>query len=77
MVYHHPLLQIGAGTVVMAQNFENAFLRTKPSVSAVDREFYLNMKDRLCKARAHPASSSSAPDDTGGAVGGADEDQKR
>ncbi|CAM9655034.1 unnamed protein product, partial [Sphacelaria rigidula] len=48
----------GAGTVVMAQNFDNAFLRTKPSVSAQDRQFYVNMKDRLCKARAHPPSST-------------------
>lgn len=36
----------------MAQNFENAFLRTQPSVSAADREFYIRMKDRLFKARA-------------------------
>lgn len=48
----------GAGTVVMAKNFDNAFLRTQPSVSATDRAFYLLMKDRLCKARAH---SSEAP----------------
>lgn len=45
----------------MAENFHNAFLRTQPSVSAADREFYISMKDRLCKARAHP--SSSGPDD--------------
>lgn len=55
-------LYVGAGTVVMAQNFDNAFLRTKPSVSAQDRQFYVNMKDRLCKARAHPPSST--PEDT-------------
>ncbi|CAM9463918.1 unnamed protein product [Pylaiella littoralis] len=48
----------GAGTFVMAKNFDNAFLRTQPSVSATDRAFYLLMKDRLCKARAH---SSEAP----------------
>eukprot|EP00903_Cladosiphon_okamuranus_P010657 g10075.t1 len=47
----------GAGTVVMAKNFENAFLRTQPSVSTTDRAFYNSMKDRLCKARAHPSSS--------------------
>lgn len=50
--------QAGAGTVVMAENFDNAFLRTQPSVSATDRAFYVSMKDRLCKARAH---SSEAP----------------
>lgn len=53
-----PLAKTGAGTVVMAQNFDNAFLRTQPSVSAADRDFYVSMKDRLCKARAH---SSEAP----------------
>ncbi|CAB1101477.1 unnamed protein product [Ectocarpus sp. CCAP 1310/34] len=47
----------GAGTVVMATNFNNAFLRTQPSVSAADRAFYVSMKDRLCKARAHPSES--------------------
>eukprot|EP00904_Undaria_pinnatifida_P002630 jgi/Undpi1/12368/HiC_scaffold_5.g02040.m1 len=50
----------GAGTVVVAENFDNAFLRTKPSVSAPDRAFYVSMKDRLCKARAH---STAAPDE--------------
>lgn len=52
----------GAGTVIIAANFENAFLRTQPSVSVADRKFYVSMKDRLCKARAH---SSAAPDQTG------------
>ncbi|CAM9898885.1 unnamed protein product [Ectocarpus sp. 4 AP-2014] len=47
----------GAGTVVMASNFDNAFLRTHPSVSATDRAFYVSMKDRLCKARAHPSEA--------------------
>ncbi|CBJ26144.1 conserved unknown protein [Ectocarpus siliculosus] len=47
----------GAGTVVMATNFDNAFLRTQPSVSATDRAFYVSMKDRLCKARAHPSEA--------------------
>ncbi|CAN0247079.1 unnamed protein product [Ectocarpus sp. 12 AP-2014] len=47
----------GAGTVVMATNFNNAFLRTQPSVSATDRSFYVSMKDRLCKARAHPSEA--------------------
>lgn len=43
----------------MAQNFNNAFLRTQPSVSATDRAFYLSMKDRLCKARAHSSEIPS------------------
>eukprot|EP00752_Nemacystus_decipiens_P002788 g2604.t1 len=51
----------GAGTVVMAQNFDNAFLRTQPSVSATDRAFYVSMKDRLCKARAHSSQGPSPP----------------
>ncbi|CAN0471531.1 unnamed protein product [Ascophyllum nodosum] len=41
------------GTIITAENFENAFLRTQPSVSAVDRDFYVSMKDRLGNARAH------------------------
>lgn len=52
--------ETGAGAVVMAQNFDNAFLRTQPSVSAPDRAFYLSMKDRLCKARAHSSEASEA-----------------
>ena len=60
-VHHQPLTtNAGAGTVVVAENFDNAFLRTKPSVSAPDRAFYVSMKDRLCKARAH---STAAPDE--------------
>lgn len=51
----------GAGTVVMAQNFDNAFLRTQPSVSTADRAFYVSMKDRLCKARAHSSEGPSPP----------------
>ncbi|CAM9904646.1 unnamed protein product [Ectocarpus fasciculatus] len=50
----------GAGTVVMANNFDNAFFRTQPSVSATDRAFYVSMKDRLCKARAHPSEALPA-----------------
>ena len=49
--------------MVMAQNFDNAFLRTQPSVSAADRAFYVSMKDRLCKARAH--SSEGPPPSNG------------
>ncbi len=48
----------------MAQNFENAFLRTQPSVSAKDRAFYISMKDRLCKARAHPSEAPPPGADT-------------
>lgn len=44
---------------MMAQNFDNAFLRTQPSVSATDRAFYVTMKDRLCKARAHSSETPS------------------
>lgn len=50
----------------MAENFDNAFLRTQPSVSAPDRAFYMSMKDRLCEARAHssqtPAEEFAVPD---------------
>lgn len=46
----------------MAQNFDNAFLRTQPSVSATDRAFYVSMKGRLCKVRAH---SSEGPPPSG------------
>ncbi|CAN0444338.1 unnamed protein product [Ascophyllum nodosum] len=46
----------GGGTIITTENFENAFLRTQPSVSAVDRDFYVSMKDRLGNARAHSSS---------------------
>lgn len=49
---------------MMAENFNNAFHRTQPSVSANDRAFYISMKDRLCKARAHSSEVPSPSGDT-------------
>ncbi|CAN0408050.1 unnamed protein product [Ascophyllum nodosum] len=46
----------GGGTINTDENFENAFLRTQPSVSAVDGAFYVSMKDRLGNARTHSSS---------------------
>lgn len=47
-------------TVIRMENFEAAFRRTQPSVSSRDSRFYLSMKSRLCRARAH--SVGEAPE---------------
>ena len=46
----------GGGTIITAESFENTFLRTQPTVSAVDGAFYVSMKDRLGNARTHSSS---------------------
>lgn len=60
----------GAGaSVITTKNFENAFLRTKPSVAVADRKFYTSMKDRLRRARAHSSEAQDRSNDADGTDG--------
>lgn len=59
------MLDAGA-TVITAKNFENAFLRTKPSVAVADRKFYTSMKGRLRRARAHSSETQDRSNDADG-----------